>query len=83
MNSTINNKVKAILVFMLMYAGLVVAQGIEPADIERVGQSGWQFLKINGDARVSAMGGAYVAAGSGDATSAFWKPCIYGRCSEY
>jgi hypothetical protein len=48
--------------------------GIPPAEIERVGQVGWQFLKINGDARPSAMGGAFTALGHGDAGSVFGNP---------
>jgi hypothetical protein len=48
--------------------------GIPPANIERVGQSGWQFLKINGDARPSAMAGAFTALGRGDAGSVFGNP---------
>jgi hypothetical protein len=48
--------------------------GIEPIQIERAGQSGWQFLKINGDARQAAMGGAFAAISSGDANAIFGNP---------
>ena len=48
--------------------------GIDPYDIERVGQSGWQFLKINGDARQAAIGGAFGALGGGDANAVFGNP---------
>ncbi len=48
--------------------------GIKPYEVERVGQSGWQFLKINGDARQAAMGATFTALGSGDANSTFGNP---------
>jgi hypothetical protein len=48
--------------------------GISPVDIERAGQSGWQFLKINGDARQAALGGAYTAISNGDASGVFGNP---------
>jgi hypothetical protein len=48
--------------------------GISPNDIERAGQSGWQFLKINGDSRQAALGGAYTAISNGDANSVFGNP---------
>jgi len=48
--------------------------GISPNDIERAGQSGWQFLKINGDSRQAALGGAFTAISSGDANSIFGNP---------
>lgn len=53
---------------------LVAQSGIPPADIERVGQSGWQFLKINGDARQAAMAGAFTAISGGDANGVFGNP---------
>lgn len=48
--------------------------GISPNEIERVGQAGWQFLKINGDARQAAMGGAFAALSPGDAGAIFGNP---------
>ena len=48
--------------------------GIPPSEIERAGQSGWQFLKINGDARQAAMAGAYAAISKGDASAVFGNP---------
>ena len=39
---------------LLLPCRLDAQPGIGPSDIERVGQSGWQFLKINGDARQAA-----------------------------
>ena len=74
MNSLIQVKILFIVSIVLLMSYKLIAQGIEPAETERIGQSGWQFLKINGDARVAAMGGAYVAASKGDASSAFGNP---------
>ena len=48
--------------------------GISPNEIERAGQAGWQFLKINGDARQAAMGGAFSALTPGDAGAIFGNP---------
>src|SRR3990170_2202490 len=48
--------------------------GISPNYIERAGQSGWQFLKINGDARQAALGGAFTAISNGNASSIFGNP---------
>jgi len=60
---------------VLLEAGAVLAQsGIIPADIERVGQTGWQFLKINADARQAALGGCYAALGDGNANGIFGNP---------
>lgn len=55
-------------------ASVNAQSGIAPNDIERAGQSGWQFLKINGDARQAAMGGAFAAISSGDASAVFGNP---------
>ena len=48
--------------------------GIEPNDIERVGLSGWQFLKITANAKHSALGGTFVANSQGDAGAVFGNP---------
>ncbi len=48
--------------------------GIPPYEIERVGQSGWQFLKIHPDARQAAMGNAFTALSGSDANSVFGNP---------
>ncbi len=75
MNAFIQIKIIFIVSIVLLMSYKLIAQaGIEPANTERVGQSGWQFLKINGDARIAGMGGAYVAASKGDAASAFGNP---------
>ena len=53
---------------------LKAQSGIAPSNIERVGQAGWQFLKINGDARMRGLGGAQTATAHGDASSVFGNP---------
>lgn len=59
----------------MVVSAIAFAQaGISPIDIERAGQSGWQFLKINGDARQAALGGAYTAISNGDASAVFGNP---------
>jgi hypothetical protein len=60
--------------FALLTAFVYAQSGISPIDIERAGQSGWQFLKINGDARQAALGGAYTAISKGDAGAVFGNP---------
>ncbi|MDP2366190.1 MAG: PorV/PorQ family protein [Ignavibacteria bacterium] len=62
------------LYFLVMNIFIQAQSGISPNDIERAGQSGWQFLKINGDSRQSALGGAYTAISYGDANSVFGNP---------
>jgi hypothetical protein len=57
--------------------------GIAPNDIERAGQSGWQFLKINGDARQAAMGGAFAAISSGDASAVFGNPAALADIKRF
>lgn len=60
--------------FSLLTFFVQAQSGIPPSDIERAGQSGWQFLKINGDARQAALGGAFTAISNGDASSVFGNP---------
>jgi hypothetical protein len=60
---------------IILVGALAHAQsGIVPVEIERAGQSGWQFLKINGDARQASMAGAYAAISQGDASAVFGNP---------
>lgn len=64
-----------IIIINLSGTAFIYAQsGISPNYIERAGQSGWQFLKINGDARQAAMGGAFTAIAAGNASSIFGNP---------
>src|SRR4030067_3077225 len=60
--------------FLLLTVFVQAQSGISPNDIERAGQSGWQFLKINGDARQEALGGAFTAISNGNASSIFGNP---------
>lgn len=62
------------LYFLVMNTFIQAQSGISPNDIERAGQSGWQFLKINGDSRQAALGGAFTAISNGDANSVFGNP---------
>jgi hypothetical protein len=65
----------ALLVCAVCCSPALYAQsGIPATGIERAGQSGWQFLKINGDARQAAMAGAFTAIGRGDAGAIFGNP---------
>jgi hypothetical protein len=63
-----------IMNFSLLTALVQAQSGIAPNDVERAGQSGWQFLKINGDSRQAALGGAFTAISDGDANSIFGNP---------
>lgn len=72
---SIKKSVPIVCVVLSLMTSVIRAQaGIAPNNIERVGQSGWQFLKINGDARQAAMGGAYTAISKGDAGAIFGNP---------
>lgn len=62
------------LLLMVLPAQVYSQSGIAPNNIERVGQSGWQFLKINGDPLQSAMGGASTAISPGNANAVFGNP---------
>lgn len=65
----------SVLLFLSLLHTVTLAQsGIAPIDVERAGQSGWQFLKVNGDARQAAMGNAYTAIAHGDASAIFGNP---------
>jgi len=64
-----------VVAHIIMLTAVVHGQsGISPVDIQRNGQSGWQFLKINGDARQAALAGAYTAISHGDANAVFGNP---------
>ena len=69
---------------IICLAATVHAQsGISANDIERVGQSGWQFLKINGDARQAGMAGAFTAISRGNANAVFGNPAALADVAEY
>lgn len=68
---------KCLFIFFILQVlalNLNAQSGIEANDIERVGQSGWQFLKINGDPVQSAMGGASTAISPSNANAIFGNP---------
>ncbi len=70
-----NSFFRLLFLHFLVFTVFIKAQsGISPNDIERAGQSGWQFLKINGDSRQAALGGAFTAISDGDANSIFGNP---------
>lgn len=73
---------KIIISFLLLISFVYGQSGIEPHEIERAGQSGWQFLKINGDARQAAMGSALTAIGKGDANSVFGNPAALAQVNN-
>lgn len=60
----------------LAYAQLepTVGVGIPPEDYNRVGQAGFQFLKLPTNARQAGMGGVNSSLGYGDASSSFANP---------
>jgi len=68
---------------VLCAAALHAQSGIGANGIERAGQSGWQFLKINGDARQAAMAGAFTALSHGDASAAFGNPAALADVTGY
>jgi hypothetical protein len=68
---------------LVLPASLFAQGGIEPVDIQRTGQSGWQFLKIDGDARPAAMAGAFTALSYGDANAIFGNPASLADVTGY
>ena len=77
------NICKAIIGIACLASSVNAQSGIAPTDIERVGQSGWQFLKINGDARQAALAGAYTAISFGDANAIFGNPATLSDVTNY
>ncbi len=78
MNTFLSIMIRSILISLLGFSGLYAQMGIEAPEIGRAGQSGWQFLKINSDARQSAMGGIITVsdAKSGNAGFIFSNPAL-------
>lgn len=72
-----------IALYPLMIETANAQTGIPPTDIERVGQSGWQFLKINGDPRQASMGGAFTAISKGDASAVFGNPAALSDVQNF
>jgi len=50
--------------------------GITPSNISRAGQSGWQFLKINGDPRQAALGGSIMTTVNPTSNVVFGSPAM-------
>lgn len=72
-------KINRIILYTLFCNIIVLSNGlaqigIAPSDVERVGQAGWQFLKVNGDPIASAMGGVITAGAHGNASAIFGNP---------
>jgi hypothetical protein len=71
-----------IVLLLFLNIGLVVGQdttppdeyGVPPEEFHRVGQSGWQFLKIPANARNAAIGGISTSLANGDANTMFHNP---------
>lgn len=74
---------KVVLSIICVASSLHAQSGISPNQIERVGQSGWQFLKINGDARQAGMAGAFTAISRGNANAVFGNPAALADVTEY
>ena len=64
-----------LITLLCLFSPATFAQsGIDPYNVERVGLTGWQFLKVNGDARYAGMAGTFSATSHGDAGSIFGNP---------
>ena len=68
-NTMSRTPLAVLAVLLLISASLQAQSGIEPREIDRAGQSGWQFLKINGDARQAAMGGIFLVSSQANANA--------------
>ena len=60
-----------IIIFVALLIGSTLTK--LNAEVKKVAQSGYQFLKIDADARAAAMGGAFILVGTG-ASSMFYNP---------
>lgn len=77
------NKIKYFIFFLsilllaacpILIFGQDIGEGIEAPDFERLGQTGWQFLKIPTNARQAGMGGIVTVMSPGDASAALTNP---------
>lgn len=90
MKSILNNKYDRAIVrlnvwmilFLMSFSTIFGQAGIEPLEIERAGQSGWQFLKINADPRQAAMGGVLLVNNSPNANAVFGSPAILAHIQD-
>lgn len=69
------------LVLFLSFITLYGQNGIDPTAIKRSGQSGWQFLKINGDPHQAAMGGVYLV--NHNANAVFGSPANLANINTF
>lgn len=67
-----------------LFSGPVMSQtGISPTGIQRIGQSGWQFLKINSDPRQAALGGVFLTSHRPNANAVFGNPALLSQIDHY
>jgi len=74
---------RASLLALMLSTPSYAQSGIEPSEIQRVGQSGWQFLKINGDPRQAALGGTFMITNNPTANAVFGNPAILASIDDY
>jgi len=67
-----------IVLFILLNVpfSILAQSGITSVEISREGQSGWQFLKINGDPRQAALGGSIMTTVNPTSNVVFGSPAI-------
>ncbi len=66
-----------LLIILTMFNSILSGQdGIEPVEIVRTGQSGWQFLKIHSDPRQAAMGSVLLVNNQASSNAAFGGPAL-------
>ena len=68
-------------ILFLSFITLYGQNGIDPTAIKRSGQSGWQFLKINGDPHQAAMGGVYLV--NHNANAVFGSPANLANINTF
>jgi|TARA_B100001964_G_C14259278_1_gene614399 hypothetical protein len=68
-------------ILLLSIMSLYGQGGIDSRAIKRTGQSGWQFLKINGDPQQAAMGGVYLV--NHNANAVFGSPANLAGINNY
>ena len=76
-----NSMVKMIKVIIYTCLAIGITHKNLNAELIKVAQSGYQFLKIDADARAAGMGGAYTLVGTG-ASSMFYNPAGMAEGSQ-
>jgi hypothetical protein len=82
MNTSKYLKINLVIFLMLLFFGTSYSQlgeppsefGVPAEDFERVGQAGWQFLKIPANAREAAIGGIKAGLGNSSVGAVFNNP---------